>query len=57
MKIYNVTVDKRPEWCMYCPIRTAQLKCGSQKEIPPDKDGWSHGGKAPDERCLLIEKG
>jgi hypothetical protein len=57
MKIYSVTVDKKPEWCMYCPVKLSNIQCGTPKETPPDQDKWSHGGKAPDERCLLIEKG
>lgn len=58
MKVYEMTVDKRPEWCLFCPLKASAIRlempsCGAEKTI---KQGdWEQGGKAPDERCLLKE--
>jgi hypothetical protein len=61
MKMYGVIVDKRPEWCLYCPLMACAVKigfgeCGEKKTVDMG-DGWTHGGKAPDSRCLLVEEG
>lgn len=60
MRIYGVIVDKRPEWCLYCPLRACAVKidfseCGEKKTVDIG-DGWTRGGKVPDSRCLLVEK-
>lgn len=60
MRIYGVIVDKRPEWCMLCPLMSCGVKidfdaCGEKKTVDIG-DGWMRGGKVPDSRCLLVEE-
>ena len=61
MEVYSVTVDKKPKWCMFCPIKATSVKiktpkCGKTITTAPDAEGWSQGGDVPDERCILLEK-
>lgn len=59
MKVYKMLVDKKPEWCLLCPLAGSSVKidmpdCGSNKTVDAG-DGWTQGGKAPDSRCILVE--
>ena len=59
MKIYKLMVDKKPVWCMLCPLKSCAVKvemgdCGKKKTVDVG-DGWTQSGKVPDLRCLLEE--
>jgi len=59
MKVYRLFVDKKPLWCLLCPLRGSSVKiempdCGSKKTVDAG-DGWTQSGKAPDSRCILVE--
>jgi hypothetical protein len=40
---------------MACAVKIGFGECGEKKTVDMG-DGWTHGGKAPDSRCLLVEK-
>lgn len=59
MKVYKMIVDKRPSWCLLCPLKSCGVKiempeCGSMKTVDIE-DGWKRNGKVPDKRCVLEE--
>lgn len=59
MKVYKMIVDKKPSWCLMCPLKSSGVKmetpdCGSMKTVNIE-GGWQQSGKVPDERCLLEE--
>lgn len=55
MKILRILVDKKPEWCMSCPLfAKTGGECGTYKTVKLP-DGWETGGRAPDGRCIMKE--
>jgi hypothetical protein len=40
---------------MACAVKIGFGECGEKKTVDMG-DGWTHGGKAPDSRCLLVEE-
>jgi len=59
MKIYKMLVDKKPDWCLLCPLMSCGVKiemdnCGEKRTVDIE-DGWTRTGKVPDDRCLLEE--
>ena len=61
MKIFSMTVDKKPTECFLCPIercgvRMTKDKCGKvvHRKL---QGGWETDAKIPDERCIIHEIG
>lgn len=60
MKVFRMTVDKRPTECLFCPLNTGGIKlshdeCG--KKITQNIfGGWKETKRIPDGRCLIYEK-
>jgi len=59
VKVYEMAVDKKPDWCLLCPLRGSSIKidmpqCGTNKTIDCG-DGWERSGKVPDDRCVIKE--
>lgn len=58
MKIKKIIADRRPVFCLECPIKCTAIKtiedheCGKMGHITAS-GGWSFGGMVPDERCLF----
>ncbi len=57
MKIKKIVADRKPDFCVECPLNTSGIRilekseCGKMETII---DGaWKVGGKVPDERCLF----
>ena len=62
MKVFSMTVDKRPTECLLCPlsIRGVQLthdECGKKVTVQNPMMGWKEVKSVPDERCLIHEIG
>lgn len=58
IKIYKVIADKKPMFCMECPLNNSCVKidmeCGEIKTVLDEGSGWKTGGKMPDNRCLIM---
>lgn len=59
MKVFKLIVDKKPEWCLFCPLRGSSIKvdipaCGKSQTVDVG-GGWTQGGMAPDEMCIIEE--
>ena len=61
MRIFSMTVDKKPTECFLCPIercgvRMSKGKCGKieHRKLP---GGWETDSRIPDERCIIHEIG
>lgn len=58
MKIKKIVADRKPMFCLECPLKCSAIKtlekqeCGKMGHIA-SPGGWSCGGMIPDERCLF----
>lgn len=58
MKIKKIVADRKPVFCLECPLKCSAIKtlekqeCGKMGHITAP-GGWNFGGMVPDERCLF----